>query len=109
MQIITISMLEDDGGGCGAGEKLWPCGDGVVPKGVEAGKKGLVGAAEVEVPIGLFVCVKVGDVRGLVSEGLQEGVILLGEVVTDGDGDVVGEGEGWDIVEHGAGVVLCSN
>jgi hypothetical protein len=56
----------------------------------------------------MFVSVRVGDVGGSVSEGCEEGVVLVDEVGAECGGDGVGEGEWRDVVEHGARVALGS-
>jgi hypothetical protein len=44
----------------------------------------------------------------LVAEGGEEGVVLVGEVGSEGGGNEVGEGEGRDMLEHGARVAMGS-
>jgi hypothetical protein len=56
----------------------------------------------------LFVSVGVVDVGAFVTEGGEEGVVLSGEVGSEGGGDGVGEGEGRDVLKHGARVALGS-
>jgi hypothetical protein len=57
----------------------------------------------------LVARLRIDDGSGFISEGLEKGVILSGEAITDGGGDEVCRGEGRYIVEHGVGVALCSN
>jgi hypothetical protein len=56
-----------------------------------------------------FVTVWIGDVYGFVAERGEEGVVLTGGVVAECGGDGIGECEGADLVEHGAGATLSSN
>jgi hypothetical protein len=45
-------------------------------------------------------------VCGVGTKGYEEGVIMLSEAVPEGGDDGVDEGEGWNVVESGAGVAL---
>jgi hypothetical protein len=55
-----------------------------------------------EVAVGLFA----SDVRDVTAERGEEGVVLMGEMVSECEGDGLGQCEGGDLGEHGTGVAL---
>jgi hypothetical protein len=79
---------------------LWPSGDGVSQEYGESRDKGHVGTAGGEIAIGMLVRVWDGDMCGTSTKGGEEGVVVLGKVVSKSGGDGVGEREGEDVVEQ---------
>jgi hypothetical protein len=76
--------------------------------GGESEENGHVGAFGVEVAIRMSR-VQVRDEGDIGTWEGEEGVVVLGAPVAKSGGGGVGESEGGDIVEHGAGVALCLN